>query len=147
MKSTLLLSVRPRYANWILEGVKRVELRRRLPSVSSDGIVVIYATAPVAAVVGRFAIQDVQRLPLEELWRQVHDIAGVTQAEYLDYFRGLATGVGIFVGQAQRFRRSISLDELRVLWPRFQPPQGFRYLEHAAVKMLCSVSEQRIPTA
>jgi len=143
MKSTLLLSIRPRFADDILAGVKRVELRRRLPRVAADDAVVIYATAPTAAVVGFFTVEGVQRVPLGPLWHRVRDVAGVTHAEYLDYFAGLADGVGIFVGNAVRFSRPLPLRELRALWPGFHPPQGFHYLDAGDLELLHSASSGR----
>lgn len=140
MKSTLLLSIRPRFADGILAGVKRVELRRRLPRVGAQDNVVIYVTAPTMAVVGFFVVEGVSRLPLRPLWRRVRDIAGVRRAEYLDYFDGLAEGVGIFIGETERFSRPLPLGELRLLWPGFHPPQSFRYLDNGAVDLLGSVS-------
>lgn len=140
MKSTLLLSIRPRFAEGILAGVKRVELRRRLPRVGPQDTVLIYATVPTMAVIGFFVVEGLVRLPLGPLWRRVRDIAGVTRAEYLDYFDGLTEGVGIFIGEIQRFSRPLSLAELRLLWPGFQPPQGFRYLDNEALDLLRSVS-------
>jgi predicted transcriptional regulator len=131
-----MLSIRPRFADAILASVKRVELRRRLPRVAVNDAVVIYATVPIAAVVGVFTVESVQRLPLGPLWHQVRDIAGVTRAEYLDYFHGLAHGVGIFIADAERFSRPLPLAELRALWSGFHPPQGFRYLDAADLDSL-----------
>ena len=141
MKSTLLLSIRPRFADGILTGVKRVELRRRLPRVGSQDTVVIYVTAPTKAVVGFFVVESVERLPLGQLWRRVRDIAGVTRAEYLDYFDGLTEGVAIFIRNAGWFSRPVPLTELRTRWPGFHPPQGFRYLDKGTFDLLCSVRE------
>ncbi|MHB1035016.1 MAG: hypothetical protein ACYC35_15220 [Pirellulales bacterium] len=129
-----MLSVHPRFANGILAGTKRVELRRRSPRVADA--VVLYATSPVKAVVGAFTIESIVRLPLGLLWRQVRGIAEVTRAEYLDYFNGLTEGVGIFVGHVVSLDRPVPLPELRRLWPGFHPPQGFQYLGDSEYKML-----------
>jgi predicted transcriptional regulator len=141
MKSTLLLSVHPRFAEGILAGKKRVELRRRLPRLADT--VVLYATSPTMALVGSFTVQSVVRLPLGLLWRQVRDVAGVTRAEYLNYFDGLTQGVGIFVGDTERFSRPLPLAELRALWPGFHPPQGFQYLGDETLDLLCSSADAR----
>ena len=142
MKSTLLLSVHPRFAEGILAGSKRVELRRRLPHVAEKASAVVYETSPTMALVGSFNIESVVRLPLGPLWRQVRDIAGITHAEYLEYFDGLATGVGIFIGDCVRFNRHVPLSELRRMWPGFRPPQGFLYLDQSALESLRSLSSQ-----
>ena len=143
MKSTLLLSIHPQYAKGILAGVKRVELRRRLPRIAAGDVVVIYATVPTTAVVGFFTVERVERLPLGPLWRRVRDVAGVTRAAYRAYFEGLAEGVAIFVGKVERLSRPIPLRELRALWPGFHPPQGFRYLDAGAIDRMCSLTVER----
>jgi predicted transcriptional regulator len=134
MKSTLLLSVHTPFADRILAGTKRVELRRRLPRAVDT--VLLYATSPKMALVGSFTVESILRLPLGKLWRRVRDIAGITRAEFLDYFNGLTEGVGIFVEKAKRFDQPIYLSELRAFWPGFHPPQGFRYLDEEAVELL-----------
>jgi predicted transcriptional regulator len=138
MKSTLLLSIHPRFVNDLISGVKRVELRRRLPRIGKDDLVVIYATAPTKAIVGYFTVQSIERLPLELLWQKVTNIAGVTRKEFFSYFDGLTEGVGIYVREVVIFSRSSSLSELKHLWPGFHPPQGFRYLNSRSFDSLCS---------
>jgi len=118
-----------------------VELRRRLPRIGSQDTVVVYETVPTKAVVGLFVVEGVERLPVKQLWRKVRDISGVTRTEFLDYFDGLTEGVAIFTGETERFSRPLHLSELKVLWPGFHPPQGFRYLDDEALRLLCSVSK------
>ena len=127
MRSTLLVSVHPRFAEAILSGRKRVELRRRMPRVGRSETVLLYATVPCAALVGSFEVGEVLREPLRDLWQRVKGIAEVTRGEYADYFRGLTEGVGIFVASASRLEYPIPLCQLRQVWQGFHPPQGFRY--------------------
>jgi len=101
----------------------------------------MYETVPTKAVVGLFVVEGVERLPVKQLWRKVRDISGVTRTEFLDYFDGLTEGVAIFTGETERFIRPLHLTELRALWPGFHPPQGFRYLDDEALRLLCSVSK------
>ncbi len=126
--STLLVSVRPRFAEAILSGTKRVELRRRTPRVGPSETVLVYATVPTAALIGVFEVENVQRLPLDDLWRRVTNIAEVTRDEFRDYFHGLTEGVGIFVASAMRLEYPVPLAELRRIWKGFHPPQGYRYI-------------------
>ncbi len=92
----------------------------------------VYATAPKMAIVGFFTVKYIERLPLGPLWRRVRNVAGVTRAEYTNYFDGLTEGVGIFVADVTRLGQPIPLAELREVWPGFHPPQGFRYLDDRA---------------
>jgi predicted transcriptional regulator len=48
-----VLSIKPEYATKIVEGLKKVELRRRFPYGTVTGArLYIYATVPIQAVIG-----------------------------------------------------------------------------------------------
>lgn len=79
-----LLSIHPRHANAILRGEKLVELRRT--SVAADvAQVLIYATAPVQAVVGWFDVDGVDADSKTGIWDAHGAVAGVTRQEFRDY--------------------------------------------------------------
>ena len=86
MPKTILISIHPEYAEKILTGEKTYELRRRLPLEKPDRMV-IYATAPVSAVIGTAEVSDMIDLPLTELWKRVGKSAFVTLDEFHEYFR------------------------------------------------------------
>lgn len=143
MRSTLLLSIRPRFVDGILAGTKKVELRRRLPRLVQVDRVLIYSTAPVMAVVGFFAVERVERQPLPQLWHRVRDIAGITKVEFDDYFSGLCDGVGIYISKVEPFVEPVNLACLRQLWTDFTPPQGFRYILGSELQSLLPLAEGR----
>lgn len=84
-------------------------------------------------LVAQFQITSVDRLPLVLLWQTVRHDAGVTKKEFDDYFAGLDSGVAIHISDVKKFRKSVSLDDLRRAWRGFHPPQGFRYLDAIAL--------------
>jgi predicted transcriptional regulator len=49
----ILISLEPRHAESILEGRKRVELRRRTMNVTIGSTVWMYAKLPVGSIIGR----------------------------------------------------------------------------------------------
>ena len=80
-----LLSIHPRHAEAILQGEKLVELRRT--AVARDVThVLIYATAPVQAVVGWFDVEGVDVDSKTGIWDAHGAVAGVTRQEFRDYF-------------------------------------------------------------
>jgi predicted transcriptional regulator len=52
---TLLLSLRPRFADAILAGAKTVELRRRPINARPGTAILLYASRPMMAIVGTAA--------------------------------------------------------------------------------------------
>ena len=119
----------------ILAGDKKVELRRLRPKIDS-GPALIYATSPRMCLVASFEIKSVRRAPLDLLWQLVGDRACVTRQEFDCYFDGLESGVSIEIAAVRSFQKPVSLHQLRVVIPGFQPPQGFRYLEQSIVAEL-----------
>lgn len=128
----LLLSIHPRHVDAILSGEKKVELRRRKPSVE-NGPGLIYSTTPKMELAATFDVEAVTRTSLSLLWPMVRDVACVTRKEFDAYFQGLESGVVIHLANVRSLQAPISLSSLRIHWPGFQPPQGFRYLDEAEV--------------
>src|ERR1700732_3698628 len=112
-RQDFLVSIRPQYVAKILAGQKTVELRRRFPeSVSVGKTVYIYSTSPVRAVVGCAKIEDVQRLPVSDIWKEYADAACISRRDFLDYFRGTKFGFAILLGAVKAMRNQLTACEL-----------------------------------
>jgi len=119
-----LLSIHPPYAEAIFEGRKLVEFRRwRLASDVSA--VVVYATQPLARVVGSFEVLEVVEDTPIGLWRRYASCAGIDRQAYLAYFDRATRAFGIRVRNAARLPRPRLLGEIL---PGARPPQGVQYL-------------------
>ena len=126
---TLMLSVKPEYAEKLLRGDKTVELRRVRPRrIERGDVVLLYATAPKAVFVGYCRIAEILLDSPTALWPRVEGSAGVTQDEYFRYFHAADRAIGIVVESPVAFSVEISLDDTRKYLPGFMPPRSFRYL-------------------
>ena len=127
----ILLSIHPYYAERIIDGSKTVELRKRIPRLTTDDRVYLYATCPVQQVVAAITVADICHGSPHALWRKVKDIACISYADYSRYFSGHRSGYRIVIGKVERFSSPLSLGLLKRSWPSFVPPQSFRYVpEH-----------------
>lgn len=138
---SILLSVRPRYANKILRGEKTVELRRVRPKVAPGDVIVMYVSSPQREVQALLTVQRVFETDTETLWDEVGREAGVTESEYRKYFEGSTTGVGIELCVAKALREPVTLDDLRLMSPGFRPPQSYRYVAGLAAGIRSLFSE------
>ncbi|PEG52808.1 ASCH domain-containing protein [Mycolicibacterium diernhoferi] len=118
-----LLSVHPEYASALVSGRKTVEFRKR-PLAPDVTHVVIYATQPVARVVGVFSIREQVMESPRQLWNMFHNVAGISKAKFMDYYRGCSTGVGIRVGEMTGLPDNFTLQEAFGI---SRPPQSFQY--------------------
>ena len=135
---TVFFSVRPRFADAILEGRKQVELRRVQPKARPGTPILIYASSPSCCLVGGAVVARVSSKSPTRLWTEVRSEAGVTREVYREYFRGAGVACGIWLQDVWRLVRPVPLANLRDSLPGFEPPQSFRYLEPAAASQLVS---------
>lgn len=126
---TLLLSLRPEFAEKVFAGTKRVELRRVRPRIEVQDWVLVYVSTPVQAVVGAFQVAGVVENSPATLWRKVREHAGVTRRQFDDYYSGAPKGYGIFLSAVKMLPKPVKLSYLRMIWPDFHPPQSYRYLD------------------
>jgi predicted transcriptional regulator len=131
----MLLSVRPRYAESILAGTKRAEIRRQRPGIRPGTPVIIYATKPLGAVIGTANIDQVREGTPAELWDQYQQEVAVSQEEFDQYLSGTSTAYLLLLSGASRLNTPLTLDDMRET-AHFQPPRSYRYVNHNALRAL-----------
>jgi predicted transcriptional regulator len=125
MPTRVLLSIKPQYAEAILDGSKKFEFRRaifRQPDIST---IVVYASTPVREVVGEFKVGNILALEPSLLWAKTCRGAGISKAYFDEYFDGCNVGYAIAVAETRRYRtpRSLGAD-----FAIATAPQSFCYL-------------------
>ena len=147
---TLLLSVKPRFAEKVLRGEKTIELRRVRPQrIGPCDTILLYATAPLALFVGFCRITEVLVDSPEALWPKVRGLAGVTREEYFRYFQDARSATGIVIEQPVPFVDDFSLDDSRRYVPGFMPPRSFCYVSGLGRELqdaLSAAVDRAIPT-
>lgn len=135
----LFLSLRPRYAEMILVGAKTAEVRRVRPRAQPRTQVLLYAASPMRQVVGRALITDIVHASISQLWRRYGARTALSRPELNDYLKGAATPTVLLLDDVRPLDHPVALEDLRRVWPRFQPPQSYRYLAADAVTELLDV--------
>jgi predicted transcriptional regulator len=131
----MLLSVHPRYAESILAGTKRAEIRRQRPGIRPGTPVIIYATKPLGAVIGTANIDHVCEGTPAELWDQYQQEVAVGQEEFDQYLSGTSTAYLLLLSGASRLSIPLTLDDMRES-ADFQPPRSYRYVNHNTLRAL-----------
>jgi predicted transcriptional regulator len=125
MLTSVLLSIKPKFAEAILEGTKTFEFRRAVFRRHTVRKIVIYASSPVSRVIGEFMIDGILALEPRKLWAATAKGAGVDRKFFDCYFSGCKIGFALRVHRPQRYAKPLRLEEHFGL-PR--PPQSFCYL-------------------
>lgn len=125
-RRSILISIRQKYVECIINGEKRAEIRRIFP----DGVsrVYVYVPTPKRHVIGFFEVKEVHRLPVAQLWEQAGRISALSQDYFFAYLSGKEVGASIHFDEFTVLPHSIPLAELRRHFPKFHPPQSFMYV-------------------
>ena len=125
----VVLSLKPRFAEAILAGVKTVELRRTEPKIVVPTRALLYAATPVRALLGTCIITRVQSADLAVLWREHGSRSDLRYHEFQEYFDGVDAGTALTLTQPRTFSRRVPLQDLRAKPRGFRPPQSFAYVD------------------
>jgi len=127
-KRVILLSVLPKFARRILSGAKTVELRKIRPNVTEGDYVLLYVTSPEKSLQAILRVADIKSGSPDELWENACENTGLSYSEYKTYFNGARLGCAIHFDDMVALSQPISLADLRIIFPGFQPPQVHRYI-------------------
>jgi predicted transcriptional regulator len=143
MTNAYLISVRPTWADafFLDRNPKMIELRKGNfgASLKSGDSIVIYATMPVAEILGIVRVVQREILPIDRLWRESKQgkLARVSRAQFDDYYANQPSGVGVWVGGTELLPSPIALCRLRQNWGhRWQPPQQIQQLNDDQISAL-----------
>lgn len=126
-----LISVKPIFAADIMSGAKTVELRRRGVRLVAGDHLWIYATKPIARVVGIVTVHGTVIASPATIWRRFGAQSCITKAEFEAYTDGCEVVSAIQLSHPYAALSPVSLEELRRAVKGFQPPQ---YMQRVPVK-------------
>src|SRR4051812_23673857 len=104
---SVLLSVRPRFADALLDGTKTVEVRRRPVRLSAGALCLLYASSPTRALTGALTVVGVDHGTPDELWRRHGPRTALTRDEYDGYLDGRSTACALLVATPIAFNKPV----------------------------------------
>jgi len=120
----VILSIRPKYVESILNGKKLYEFRRSIFKDPEVERVYIYSTSPVRKIVGYFVLRKIIEKNPASLWSECHSSAGIDEEEFFSYFSDKEVGYALRIGDVHTF--DVPMDPQGII-PGFRPPQNFMY--------------------
>lgn len=121
---TVLLSIKPEFADKIFNGTKRYEFRRAIFKREDVDRVLVYASSPVQRVIGEFEIETIITDNVEAVWKATKKFAGITYSYYHDYFSGRDVAYAIKVSTPKLYPRKKKLSAYNI----HSAPQSFVYV-------------------
>lgn len=126
---TLLMSLRPEFAESILQGRKTIEFRRRFSKKYEGATIVFYISHPVKQFMFTATIAKVDHRQTEFLWNDYHEEGGISQSYFDQYFSGTTYGYAIRLSNVTKIPNQIELEQAKEISPKFRPPQSFQKLQ------------------
>ena len=122
--STMLLSIKPKYAKIILEDKKQYEFRKSKPKSEVDRII-FYASSPQKQVVGEAAIERIIEGTPKDIWEIAKTAAGITKKIYYSYYEGKDKAIAYKLKDVIIYETPKALSDYGIS----QAPQSFIYLD------------------
>lgn len=123
VKHIKALSIKQIYAERIIAGTKKIELRKRSIGMKLGDLVLLYETNPDSVIRGGFIADKTISLPPSKMWNQYHHIMGVDKEFYDTYFENCDFAYGTLIHQSFSFP-ALPLKQIQELCPGFVPPQA-----------------------
>lgn len=121
---TVLLSIKPEFAEKIFDGTKKFEFRKSIFKNADVQKVIVYASSPVQRVIGEFSIVGILNDDVETIWKETSRYSGISYDFYMSYFANKEKAYAIKIGKAIRYSQSRKLSDYNLNFA----PQSFAYL-------------------
>ena len=116
-----MISLKPEYANAILQRKKKYEIRTRVPNLLEDDIIYMYATAPISKVVGFFKVDGLILGSPNWLYKMYYKKLKISPKDYFNYLGERNLVNLIRIKYVRKFAFPLELKEYHIK----RPPQWF----------------------
>lgn len=126
-RECVLISIKPEYAEKIMNGEKTTEFRR---VCFGKGIkrAYVYASSPKKKIIGYIIVDEIVKASPSELWLHFHERGGIDKDNYNLYFEQKDIGYAILIKKAIRLRTEISLND--VMNCEYKAPMNYNNLDN-----------------
>jgi len=126
----VLLSIKPKYANAILNGEKEYEFRKVIFKDRNVEKIYIYSSSPVKKIVGVFIVGDIIEDHPKRIWKRCRNKSGIEKEDFFTYFNGSEKGYAIKIDELEQIEEPI---DPRSYNQNFVPPQSFCYFDMPSI--------------
>ena len=120
----LIISIRHKYAERIYSGEKTYELRKREPKIKEGTRCWIYEPLPKGKITGYFYYGGCMKGEKHYLFTKHNYDFGISQKEYLEYFRNNTDICAWKVMLPRKIKQEITLEDCKVK----RPPQSYMFI-------------------
>lgn len=123
--TNVLLSIKPKYAQAIIAGIKKVEFRKKIFKRPVDKVY-IYSSSPAKKIIGYFTFSEIIEDTPAELWSKFQNVGFIDKADFFNYFKDSEKGFAIIVDDVKKLKKGIDPIEF---FENFCAPQSYIYIK------------------
>ena len=122
---TVLLSIKPEFADKIFSGEKKYEYRKSIFKHPDVKRIIVYSSSPQQRIIGEFYIEEILQGDIEMIWDKTHLYSGISKEYFMSYFANRNKGYAIKIGKTKKYRKMKLLSDLNLT----TAPQSFIYIK------------------
>lgn len=119
-----ILSIKPIYAQAIIDGTKKVEFRKKKFKRNVEKVY-IYSSSPKKMIVGYFTFSEIIEETPIELWKQFSEVGGISKSNFFEYYKNVDKGFSIKIDKVVKFDKEMEPNDL---FDNFRAPQSYVYV-------------------
>jgi predicted transcriptional regulator len=120
------MSMKPRYVDMIMEGKKKIEVRRRFAARWINESVKLYSSKPEQALRGEATVEGVVQDTPSRIWERFGPEIGCTKQEYDEYTNDAQVVCAIKLGDVRSYSENVPIADLSALVDvDLCPPQSY----------------------
>ena len=96
---TVLLSIKPEFADKIFSGEKKYEYRKSIFKHPDVKKIIVYSSSPKQRIIGEFYIEEILQGDIEMIWDKTCLYSGISKEYFKSYFANKNKGYAIKVGK------------------------------------------------
>jgi predicted transcriptional regulator len=117
------MSIKPKYAEAILNRTKKFEYRKTRCRYNI-GTIIIYATHPVMQIVGEVKFKGIIEDTPNNVWKKTKANSGITKDFFDSYYADKSKAFAYVLGKPKKYPRAKSLSDFGIT----RAPQSFVYV-------------------
>lgn len=122
----IIISIKPAYADMILNGKKRYEFRKHGFRKQVNRIF-IYSTKPISKITGYFTFDEVLKGTPSEIWKICSEYAGILENDFHKYFKRNKTAFAIKINKTYKIEKPVLPSNIT---KGFRGPRSFIYMNN-----------------
>ncbi len=123
--SIIMISASPKHANLLLDDPSKNVLFYKVTPTNKVERVLVYATAPVSAVIGEFDLSEIKISDKSTSWTKYASKSVFTKKEFDEYYHEKHEAHAIVASKSFRYSKPKSLKDYNMS----KGPSGFQYLK------------------